>query len=686
MKQIILLYLIILSFFYRANAQLTTAAEQVFYVKRIIEKYHISPKSIDDNFSKSLFNDFIEELDKNKIIFTKLQIEELKKLENTIDDDINFQKIIFLQKIIPLYKNQLIAVNKIIADLATQVQDFNIDEKYSEDKFFAENDAALKNRWRLILKHNILESVYEYAIKSNNKNKLTEKQWLAPQEISFRKKEATLLQAQIALKVNPVIGFEKQIVNDFCNSLAQVFDPHTNYFSAKDKSGFEDELSGGQKIIFGFSLNTNNNNEIIIDDLEPGSPAYKSGQLHINDVLLKITLSNNENINTTNVSLEEVFSFLENADDKITLTVKKNDGQIKTIILTQAKVASEDGLVQSFLLKENINLGYIALPDFYVGTDDFVNQGCAADVAKEIIKLKKENIQGLILDLRYNGGGSLQEAMDLAGIFINDGPLALTKNSYDKKITSLRDNNRGTIYDGPLVVLVNGYSASASEIFASMLYDYNRAFIVGNKTYGKFIGQIVLPLDSIGDLTTVLQKNEIPKFGFVKVTASQYNNLKGASLQAKGIVPHIQLPELYTLEQSEATLPHFITTNELKKDVTYQMFPLLNTAQLIENSKQRMQQNTKLKQAINDFKTAKQNSNNAVSLKMSNYIKQTTNYDVDTTLLPNLYTVNNTMYYNERIKVNEALNKNMDEFKKYLEQDFYIRETFAIFKNILNIK
>jgi carboxyl-terminal processing protease len=663
------------------------AAEQIFYIKRMVEKYHLQPKPIDDNFSKLLFQDILEELDRAKLFFTQAQVKLLQQYELSLDDDINYQKTNFIKAITPVYKEQINAVIQYIDALSQQASDFTIDEKLAKWTSYAENDAALKTRLRLQLKSAILKALYNYATNSGNEAKLSNKQWVQSQEILIRKKQAEKIKSKLQLLLNPIVGFDEFIVNTFCEKMTAVFDPHTNYFSPIGLKEFDNGLSGGQKLIFGFSIGENTDEQVIIEDLVPGSPAYKCGQLHVDDILQKITLSNNQSIDAQDASVEEVLQFLSVTNGSITITVKKKDESLVTVTLAQEKVASEDGLVRSFLLKDKVNLGYIALPDFYVGTDEFANQGCAADVAKEVIKLKKENIQGLILDLRYNGGGSLEEAIDLAGIFIDDGPLVLSKTTFENKVVALRDHNRGTIYDGPLLVLVNGYSASASEIFAGMMQDYNRAYIVGNKTFGKHIGQLVLPLDSIGDIKTILEKEQIPKYGFVKTTSSQYNKLDGTTLQGKGITPNIALPEIVAITESEAKLPHSLQVGNLIKTVVYKPLPVLNTVELAKASNQRIVQNKDFQTAISDFKLLKAAALQPLQLKLSVYVKEQMQFEKnDTSKLPQLYKADYTSFYKERIKVNGSLLKYDDEIKNYLEQDFYIRESFEIFKNILNIK
>ena len=340
-------------------------------------------------------------------------------------------------------------------------------------------------------------------------------------------------------------SIEQAVGDEYCKAIALCYDPHTEYFPLTEKEDFESQL-GQEQMVFGFTCNEEDDGSLKIENILPGSPAFKSGQINKGDKLLSVQWADKQPIDVSSGGLKQLYDVLGMSNhDKATLKVKKQDGTERSVVLFKAKSeeTGEENKVKSFLLKGSRTIGFISLPSFY---QDWENEGagikgCANDVAKEILKLKKENIEGLIIDLRYNGGGSMQEAIELSGIFIDAGPVGQDKGR-DAKVYTMKDMNRGTIYDGPLVLMVNGYSASASEMVAGTLQDYHRAVIVGTPTYGKATAQVVLPMDTTVDL----QKNftNIQSDSYLKITVSQLYRVNGTSAQATGVQPDVVLPDI----------------------------------------------------------------------------------------------------------------------------------------------
>ncbi|WP_315818899.1 S41 family peptidase [Paraflavitalea speifideaquila] len=324
------------------------------------------------------------------------------------------------------------------------------------------------------------------------------------------------------------------MANLWCSSLAACYDPHTAYFPPATKESFEGHL-GKKQLEFGLTLDEDKDGNAQIAALKPGSPAFQSGQLNEGDKLQSVQTDNKPAVDVSTAGAAAINQVLSAAGSgKTVLTVKKADGSTRQVTLSKQKQLTDDeeDKVKGFVLKGSKNIGYISLPAFYLDWEDEQGvNGCANDVGREIIKLKKENISGLILDLRYNGGGSLQEALELAGIFIDAGPVAQIK-SRDPKVTTLKDINRGTVYDGPLLVLINGFSASASEMLAASLQDYNRALIVGATSYGKATAQEVLPLDTTIDRESY--NGKAASDSYIKLTTSCLYRLTGATAQAQG--------------------------------------------------------------------------------------------------------------------------------------------------------
>jgi carboxyl-terminal processing protease len=332
----------------------------------------------------------------------------------------------------------------------------------------------------------------------------------------------------------------------YCQALAATYDPHTAYFSSDAKENFESNL-GKKPLEYGLTFSKDDEGHAQIDYLKPGSSAYQSGRLNQGDKIQSIQWEKKEAIDVADAEVEEIEHVLSaSGGNTVNITVKKADGTTRLVALHKERVEVEeeedDNKVKSFILQGDRKVGYISLPAFYSDWEGAQGiNGCANDVAKEIIKLKKENIEGLLIDLRYNGGGSMQEAIELSGIFIDAGPVGQVKTK-DPKALTLKDVVRGTIYDGPLLLLVNGFSASASEMVAAVMQDYNRALIVGSPTYGKATVQVVLPMDTTINLETYNGKSVATSY--IKLTISKLFRINGSTAQAHGVKPDIILPDL----------------------------------------------------------------------------------------------------------------------------------------------
>jgi carboxyl-terminal processing protease len=365
-------------------------------------------------------------------------------------------------------------------------------------------------------------------------------------EPRLRKRAVVTTKRMIKRILQSPIGVGNMVGIIYCQALAVCYDPHTAYFSPDEKAAFETEL-GNKPLSFGLTLDEDDDGHAEVGHLEPGGPAFQSGALSEGDRITAVRWEGKDPIDVSDASILELYHILSTEGaNTLTLDIRKKDGTVRQVSLTKQKVSTqladdEQDKVTGYLLRGARTIGYISLPAFYEDWEDNKGiNGCANDVAKEIVKLKKEGIGGLILDLRYNGGGSVSEAVELAGLFIDAGPVAQVK-ARDEKIYTLKDVNRGTIWDGPLVVLVNGSSASASEVVAGTLQDYNRALIVGSPTYGKATAQVVLPMDTTIDLATLDPQKQASSY--IKITMSKLYRINGTTAQFTGVKPDILLPE-----------------------------------------------------------------------------------------------------------------------------------------------
>ena len=485
-------------------------------------------------------------------------------------------------------------------------------------------------------------------------------------------------------------GLSQYLGDEYSKAIALCYDPHTTYLPL-EKENFDSDL-GQQSMAFGFHFKEEDNGAVLIESLAPGSPAFKSGQLNKGDKILSVQWENQKPIEVADGGLEELVEVLKMSNhDKATLKVKKPDGTERSVSLWKDMLEDDDeDKVKSFILKGDKIIGFLSLPAFYEDWEEESDgvKGCANDVAREIVKLKKENIQGLILDLRYNGGGSVQEAIQLAGLFIDIGPVAQYKSREAKAIT-LKDVNRGTIYDGPLMLLVNGHSASASEMVAGTLQDYNRAVIAGTPTYGKATAQAVLPMDTTIKLDADI--SNIKTNSYLKLTMSQLFRVNGTTAQAKGVQPDILFPDVLQAEgEKEADNDHVLISAAIEASkyfkplIPISLSPLQSVAKNeINASLYFTEMNKYIASYIADQKLKD------INLKLSDILaarKSKPEILNDSTILEkekSPYTIYNNAYEQEGLKASETLREINQQWIKFLNRDPYLHVAYKVLATMI---
>jgi len=652
-------------------------------VLQTIEKYHFQPIQTDNKWSKNVFNIFVNIIDPQGLLFTQVDYKILKSYEDSLDDYILTCKGSFFTSILTLYKQRLIEADTIISQI--MAKPFNFSEKdtltfYNETIIFAKDKSEIKKRWKNLLKYRVL--IYLLTTDANN----PDLQKLMVKEFDARKIIIRKQKQRLHHMLSPPEGFEKHLSEQFFNAIAQSFDPHTSYFSQTEKNNFEASLSSEQDA-YGFETDETEIGEIEIVRLLPGGPAWKSNELHKGDILLSIKWKNDKIEDLTLLSNDEIENLFESSTEKeMELTIRKSNGQTKTVKLHKERIASDENLIKSYILKGNRDIGFISLPGFYTEWDNDMPSGCSTDMAKEIIKLKKENIEGIIIDLRFNGGGSLGEALSLAGIFIDEGPLSIIKNRNNKPI-ALKDYNRGTIYDGPLLLLVNNYSASASEILAAVLQDYNRAIIVGSPTFGKATSQIITPLELTSNYSNVKS--------FVKVTTGKIYRVTGKSHQRIGVIPDILIPDFIDSGQRESNSKNALVNDSISKKYIYNPLPEMPLKQLNMQSIKRLsdnynfQKNKHFSDSISLLKKTKLE----IPLYFESFRKNEWNYfkallKTDSTIIKKQlnYTVINNNYDKQIINLSPFATETNNELIENIENDIYIEECYQIITDLLNFK
>lgn len=574
----------------------TTAvnAGKAAMLKHMIEKYHCTPRTIDSIAEKQLLRDFVNQLDNDHLYFLQGDIDKLQQQLPMLHAQLQKGNGQFLQAILTVYKTRLQHADTAIRTILARPLEYTSagEVTFANDSSgFAKTEAEFKTRWEHWLKYRMLYRLSNDMLADSTATKAT--------ILGAESKHRDIVRKTELRKISGILqhtwGFDNYVQYIFCNVLANAYDPHTEYFPLEDKENFEGAVST-ERYQLGVVLNENDKYEIEVMHVAPGSPAWKCGEITKGDIVLKMQWEGKDVVDLSGADEDEVYNMLDEANHKkLYLTLRKANGVEKTVALMKEKMAAEESYVRSFILNGEKKLGYILLPGFYTEWESSGGSSCANDVAKEIVKLNKENIQGLILDLRNNGGGSLEEAMQLSGIFIDEGVQGFVKERNGKP-QSIKDPNRGTIYDGPMLVMVNGYSASASEVVAGTLQDYNRAIIAGSPTYGKATMQIVLPLDTTINLEKFMPRARSNNTDFAKVTVGKLYRVTGKSHQLYGIVPDIAIPAIDDkLAYREATVKYALPNDTVKRAIYFNPLPPLPVNVLADKSNARIKADANFK-------------------------------------------------------------------------------------------
>jgi len=665
------------------------AAADAYTITRMAEKFHVQPRPVDDAFSKDMFAYILAGADDERIYFTAEDMDKLNAYQTTLDDAVKQKKKDFLELFLSLYRQRMMEADTMIDNICKEPFIFSLKEKLTvaEDTAYPANKAARRNKLFKIIKSNVLESMLEDAAE-DTVHVLSKKQMDAL-EIKYRRKTQNLYKRSIKMKMEYPGGLPQVIAELYCSAVAASYDPHTTYLPLTEKENLEAEL-GNNIFRFGLEMDNDEDGGVIISNLKPGSPAFKSGLLNKGDKIMALQWEGKERIDVSDASRREVSSILSASNhDKIIFTVKKADGSVRELTLQKEGLTpdSEDNRVKSFLLRGAKTIGYISLPAFYSDWENNENNihGCANDVATEIIKLQKENIEGLILDLRYNGGGSMLEAMELSGIFIDAGPVGQVKDK-EGKVFTLKDVNRGTIYNGPLLLLVNGYSASASEMVAGTLQDYNRALIAGTPTYGKATSQLVLPLDTTISLSSKPAAMKQAS-AFIKVTVEQLFRVNGTTAQRKGVEPDVMIPDILEVSgERESNEPLALQVNKIDANKYYKPYAQKDFSEEKEMALKEIESDNyfkTLRQYTDAYKLLDQPKD--ISLQWDEALA---NYKQEDAMIPSPaektaawqpgFTVENNNYEKERIKADSAAKEQNDEITGYLSADHSLAAAYKI--------
>ncbi|MGZ4042035.1 MAG: carboxy terminal-processing peptidase [Bacteroidia bacterium] len=547
---------------------------------------HYSPVKLDDNFSEKVFDLYMKRLDNTKKFLLQEDVDALAKYRRDIDDQVQNQRHDFYKKSVELITKRIKDKENWAKEILAAPLDYNVDEEYETDgekNTYAKNDAELKKEWQKMLKYQVLSRIDEAMDKQE---KALEKKDTAFKVRTFDSIEVDARRKTLKNNADLFKYLNKITPRDrfsmFANAIAGVYDPHTEYFAPKEKKKFDQAMSGQFE---GIGARLQQKDGVLkVSEIIVGSPSFKQGELKAGDDILKVAQGAGDPVDLTNMDMDDAIELIKGKKGtEVRLTVKKGDGSIKVIPIIRDVIEIEETFAKSAVLDNKTKVGYIYLPSFYT---DFTRNGarhCSQDVRKEIEKLKKEGVKSLIIDLRDNGGGSLQEVIEMAGLFFPKGPVVQVKSKNNMR-TVMEDKNPDVAWDGPLAIMVNHNSASASEILAAAIQDYKRGVIVGTPSFGKGTVQSFFDLDNY----LLPQFDTIKPVGQVKITHQKFYRINGGATQLKGVVPDVLLPDPYAmLELGEKEMDYPMQWDEIAK-ADYTEFNSINYPAVIKNSQLRI--------------------------------------------------------------------------------------------------
>lgn len=654
----------------------------------VLERAHYDPETIDDNFSENVFMNFLDNIDGQHRFFIQADINNFAPFKYDLDDQIKDTNVNFFDFAYKKYTQRLGQIEAFYEPLLDRPFDFSLDEEINLDYDNMEYTESLSELRRLWLKYFKLSALGIYVEKKDEELKKFEL------DSTYVMKADDVLeeQARAIIRENMETFFEvrndmqrKDYFSIYLNAITAQFDPHTNYFAPQDKERFDTNISGKFEGI-GARLQKKNQ-EIRIVEVISGGPVWRDKLLEVEDVILKVAQENEEPVDISGMRIDDVVKLIKGPKGTtVYLTVKHVDASVEIIPITRDVVELEDAFAKSsIILKDEKKYGIIHLPKFYIDFTDYSERNAASDVKKEIQKLKDENVEGIILDLRNNGGGSLQTVVDMTGFFIEEGPVVQVKSTGGRK-NVLRDTDPSVTWDGPLVVMVNESSASASEIIAAALQDYKRAVVVGSKqTYGKGTVQ------SVYDLNRVISNNTHGDLGALKLTIDKFYRINGGSTQLEGVKSDVVIPGRYSyIETGERSQNKPLEWDQITP-AEYEPWDNIpyNFEYAINNSKTRIENNSYMVLINEQAKWIKaQQDDNLYTLNYDRFLKERKQREKETEKYNELDNFK-APFLLETLKVDlPELNKDSDlkesrlRWEESLSKDIYLFEAVNVLEDL----
>lgn len=667
-------------------------------LKQSLENIHLVKKKIDDDLSEKAFGQYLEKLDYGKQFLLSGDVKELKKYSKQMDDELVSAEFGLIDVSTKVMNQRYSQVKAYVTDILKNPFDFSKAVSIETDpkkRKFLNSDAELKDLWEKILRQETLTRFYELKedrekqVKGIKEDKAAKNKKRRSSTEDLKKKTDVDLEKMAREEISKnyekfLSRMEKEDRMDkkekFYNSIARIFDPHTDYLIPEQKADFDIDMSGKLEGIG--ALLREDGQFIKVQEIIVGSASWKTKQLEPEDTILKVGQAKAEPVDIVGMAIRDAVKMIRGKKGtEVRLTVKKPSGLIKEIAIVRDTVEIEESYVRSSVLNfGKKKVGYVFIPKFYRDFQSRTPRNCTDDTRIELEKLNKENVDALILDLRNNGGGSLEDSRMISGLFIDEGPVVQIKES-GGKVTVLEDDEKGEVFKKPVVVLLNAFSASASEIVAGALQDYKRAIIVGGEhSHGKGTVQTVI------DLRNFLQSPSSQKMdlGALKITVQKFYRVNGISTQYNGITPDIILPDpLDVLDSGEKHLDYSIGSDSIPASKYTPWSNELNLKMLSENSAKRIKANPRFAKMLDRMNLAKEKKDKTLrNLNIDEYakdmevIKKTQDDDKDYPELKGL-TIKTLV---SGTKVNK---EKIAEYEKSLKKDPYIEETLNIIEDVV---
>lgn len=656
----------------------------------VLNQSHFSPQIVNDDFSEKVFDHFIENIDYSKRYLLESDIAALSKHRQHLDDELRTAELDFFDEAYGVYKERFTEIKSYYQEILAKEFDFEKKEKFETDDEkldFVSNKEELKNRWRKYLKNRVLNRIEDKIEEQEN---AVEKKDTSVVIKSFEELEKEAREKELELHddwYESLTELERMDwVAVYVNSITNIYDPHTQYFAPEKKEDFEISMTGQLQGIGAQLLQKGD--YVTITKVITGSACWKQGDLEVGDKIVAVKQgdgSEEEAVDLVGMSVRKAVKFIRGPKGtEVILTVQKLDGAKQTISIIRDIVEIGATFAKSAVIGEGDNkVGYIRLPKFYVNFYEDSNHDCAKDMRKEIEKLKAENVKSIVLDLRNNGGGSLQGVIDIVGLFIKNGPVVQVK-APGKRPRVLRDTDNDVAYDGPLVVMVNQLSASASEIFAAAIQDYKRGLIIGSKsTFGKGTVQNVYDMDrALGG-----RDNDLRPIGALKLTIQKYYRINGGTPQLKGVNPEIVVPDNYSYikfgeREQDFALP-YDEIETAKYDVWEKGTEKYNAA--IANSNERIEENKKF-DLIDEYAKwlRDEQDNSVISLNFEEYRAERESFRKKSEKYKGIRKTEKDLTLTGNVddqalwKDNEEKRKEAEQWFKSLKNDIYLSEAYSV--------